>query len=150
MATETKKTTPASKKTGTKATTTTSTPSARKKKSVEKESLSASSVTVESEVETPEIQLTEEQIAAQKVALEEAIERGVAWFEEAQDAEAYEAMTEKEQTFSRLLDPMLWIMRESLITYTERENGCEECSGRVERDGNSLAVAVAEMMMGRM
>lgn len=96
------------------------------------------------------ISLTDEQIDAQESALTEAIAKGIEWFEFGQDEEQYNSMTEKEQTFTRLLDPMIWLMREAEITYKERKQDCEECKVRVERNGNSLAVAIAEMILGRM
>lgn len=70
------------------------------------------------------------------------------WFEFGQDEESFAGMTEKEQTFTRLLDPLVWIMRESLISYKERSEGCEECTKRVESRGNGLALTVADMMLG--
>jgi hypothetical protein len=71
-------------------------------------------------------------------------------FEYGQDGANYALMSEKEQTFTRLLDPLVWIMREALISYEERETGCEECTVRVESGNNGLAVATAELMLGRM
>jgi hypothetical protein len=140
------------KKTGTKVSTSkkTSTVSA---KSDETTSSTESSSTETLEINKPPLEpvkLTEEQIAAQKAALEEAIALGVEMFEFGQDEESYKGMTEKEQTFTRLLDPMIWIMREALISYEEREGGCEECTVRVESGNNGLAVATAELMLGRM
>ena len=108
---------------------------------------------VEAPVETVEvapISFTEEQIADQKATLEEGIAKGIEWFEFGQVEEQYNGMSEKEQTFTRLIDPMVWLMREALITYQEREEGCEECKVRVESGGNGLAVAIAEMMLGRL
>lgn len=101
-------------------------------------------------VEAEAVVLTEEQITAQKETLEEGIAKGIEWFEFGQNEEQYNGMTEKEQTFTRLLDPMVWLMRESLITYEERAEGCEDCKVRVESGGNGLAIAIAEMLLGRM
>lgn len=115
--------------------------------------MTESSVTVESSVEEtpgqPELPpLTEEEITAQAELLEAGIARGMEWFEEGKEEADFLAMTEKEQAFTRLLDPMVWIMRESLISYKERSEGCEECTARVERRENGLALAVAEMLVG--
>ena len=92
--------------------------------------------------------LTAEQLAYQEQSLKDGIELGVKWFAEAQDAEAYALMSEKEQTFSRLLDPLVWVMREALLTFEHED--CEDCRVRRESDGNSLGVSVAEMLLGRM
>lgn len=100
--------------------------------------------------ENQPILLTDEQIELQESALTDAIAKGMEWFEFGRDEEQYNSMTEKEQIFTRLLDPMIWLMREAEITYKERKDGCEECKVRVEGNGNSLAVAVAEMILGRM
>lgn len=116
-------------------------------------SLTESSATVESETpvqaEIPELPpLTEEQITAQKELLERGIARGMEWFEFGQDEEQYNSMTEKEQSFTRLLDPMVWMMREALISYQERTDGCEECTLRVEERGNGIQLAIAELLLG--
>jgi hypothetical protein len=96
------------------------------------------------------ISLTEEQIAEQHQALQDAISRGMEWFEFGSNEEQFNSMTEKEQTFTRLLDPMIWLMREAEISYKERSEGCEECKVRVEAGNNGLAVTVAEMILGKM
>lgn len=115
-------------------------------------SLSESSVTVDSETpvqdEIPELPpLTEEDITAQKELLERGIERGMEWFEFGQDAESFESMTVKEKSLTRLLDPMVWMMREALISYQERSEGCEECTKRVEERGNGIQLAIAELLL---
>jgi hypothetical protein len=100
------------------------------------------------EPELPELPpLTEEEITAQKELLEKGIELAVEWFEYGQDAEAFEAMSKKEQALTRLLDPMAWMMREALISYTERSEGCEECTVRVESRNNGLQLAIADMLL---
>ena len=120
-------------------------------------SLTESSVTVDSTVDStaeetpvqPELPpLTEEQIAEQKALLERGIARGMEWFEFGQDEEQYNSLTEKEQSFTRLLDPMVWMMREALISYQERAEGCEECTKRVEERGNGIQLAIAELLLG--
>lgn len=105
---------------------------------------SSGSVTVEG---PPAIQLTQEQVDAHAELLREGIARGVEWFEFGLDEEQYNSMTEKEQTFTRLLDPMIWLMRESLISYDHDD--CDECKVRRESGGNGLSVAIAEMLLGR-
>ena len=100
--------------------------------------------------ETPQIELpplTEDEITAQKELLERGIELGMKWFEFGQDEEQFKGMTEKEQVFTRLLDPMVWLMREAHISYVERADGCEDCTGRVERRENGLQLAIAEMLL---
>lgn len=94
-----------------------------------------------------ENRLTPEQLAEQEQTLRDGIERGMEWFEEAKDAEAYEAMSVKEKAFSRLLDPLVWSMREALITFEHED--CDECKNRRETGGNSYGVVVAEMLLGR-
>lgn len=94
----------------------------------------------------PEILFTEEQIAEHAQMLRTAIDLGLEWFEEAKDAEAFEAMTLKEQRFSQLLDPLIWSMREALITYEHED--CEECKVRRETGGNGYGLAVADMLLG--
>lgn len=118
-------------------------------------SLTESSVTVESSVETEETPvqaelppLTEEEITAQKELLEAGIARGMEWFEQGKGEADFAAMTEKEQSFTRLLDPIVWMMREALISYEERSTGCEECTKRVESRGNGIQLAMAEMLLG--
>ena len=139
------------KKTGTKASTPKKNSTSVKKEKTVSSTESSSTETLEINKPPLEpVKLTEEQIAAQKAVLEEAIALGVEMFEFGQDEESYKGMTEKEQTFTRLLDPMIWIMREALISYEEREGGCEECTVRVESGNNGLAVATAELMLGRM
>jgi hypothetical protein len=97
--------------------------------------------------EVEAIQLSPEQVEADRVLLEEAIAVAMEHFEFGKDEESFLGMTEKEQTFTRLLDPMAWIMREALITYEHED--CEECKLRRETGQNGLAVAVAAMIMGR-
>jgi len=107
--------------------------------------------TVES-VETEEavevVRLTEEQIASNKAALEDAIEVAIQQFTFGKDEDNFNGMTEKEQTYTRLLDPLVWIMREALITYEHED--CDECRERRETDANNLGVAIAEMILGRL
>lgn len=118
--------------------------------------MTESSATVDSTVEETPVQaeipelppLTEEQITAQKELLERGIARGMEWFEFGQDEEQYNSLTEKEQSFTRLLDPMVWMMREALISYQERAEGCEECTLRVEERGNGIQLAIAELLLG--
>lgn len=92
--------------------------------------------------------LTEEALKMQEDSLNEGIARALEWFEFGQDEEQYKSMTEKEQTFTRLIDPMIWIMREALITFEHQD--CDDCKKRRETGGNSLAVAISEMILGRM
>lgn len=95
-----------------------------------------------------ENRLTPEQVAEHEQLLRDGIARGVEWFEFGQDEEQYNGMTEKEQTFTRLLDPMIWSLREALITY--EHDDCDECKNRRETGGNSYALVIAEMLLGRM
>lgn len=114
-------------------------------------SLTASSATEEisvESVEAPELPpLTEEEITAQKELLERAISLGMEWFEDGKEEADFLAMTDKEQSFTRLLDPIVWMMREALISYEEREGGCEECTVRIEERGNGIQLAMAEMLL---
>jgi hypothetical protein len=114
---------------------------------VELETVEVAEVAEETPVQE-QILLTEEALKMQEDSLKEGIERALEWFEFGQDEESYKGMTEKEQTFTRLLDPMIWIMRESLITYEHED--CEDCKVRRESNGNSLAVAISEMILGKM
>ena len=95
-----------------------------------------------------ENRLTPEQVAANEQSLRDGIARGIEWFEFGQDEEQYKGMTEKEQTFTRLLDPMIWSMREALITY--EHDDCDECRNRRETGGNAYALVIADMLLGRM
>lgn len=97
-------------------------------------------------VEVP--RLSPEQVEANHKALEDAIEVAIQQFAYGQDEEAFNGMTEKEQVYTRLLDPLVWIMREALITYEHED--CEDCKLRRETDANNLGVAIAEMILGRM
>ena len=97
------------------------------------------------EPSTPEINYTPEQLAEQKELLERGIALGLEWFEEAKDAEAFEGFSRKEKAFSRLLDPMVWLMRDALITFEHED--CEECEVRRRTGGNGLGLAVAEMLL---
>ena len=125
--------------------------------SSEKQSLDSSTVTVtesgsSSSSEIPptfaeENRLTPEQLAEQEETLRAGIERGMEWFEEAKDADFYAGLTVKEKAFSRLLDPLVWSMREALVTFEHED--CEECKNRRETGGNSYGVVVAEMLLGR-
>jgi hypothetical protein len=101
---------------------------------------------VEEVIELP--RLTVEQIEANRRALEDAIEVAVQQFAFGQDEEQFNSMNPKEQTYTKLLDPLVWIMRESLVTYEHED--CEECRERRETDANNLGVAVAEMILGRL
>ena len=101
---------------------------------------------VQAEVEVP--RLSPEQVEANHKALEDAIEVAIQQFAYGQDEEAFNGMTEKEQVYTRLLDPLVWIMREALITYEHED--CEDCKLRRETDANNLGVAIAEMILGRM
>lgn len=113
------------------------------------EEISAESVESVESVEAPELPpLTEEQITAQKELLERGIALGMEWFEQGKDGADFALMSEKEQSFTRLLDPIVWMMREALISYEEREAGCEECTVRVETRGNGIQLAMAEMLLG--
>ena len=98
--------------------------------------------------EAPGISYSAEELAAQAEMLRSGIARGLEWFEFGQDAESYEGMTEKEQTFTRLLDPLVWIMRESLLSYEHED--CDDCRVRRENGGNGLALAIADMLLGKM
>lgn len=91
---------------------------------------------------------TPEQVAEHEQTIRDGIDRGVEWFEFAQVEENYLAMSEKEQVFSRLLDPLIWSMREALITYEHED--CDDCKKRRETGGNSYGLVVAEMLLGRM
>lgn len=92
--------------------------------------------------------LTPEQVEANHKALEDAIEVAIQQFTFGQDEENFKGMTEKEQVYTRLLDPLVWIMREALITYEHED--CDDCRERRETDANNLGVAIAEMILGRM
>lgn len=93
-----------------------------------------------------EVLLTQDVIDMQHEILTRGIARGVELFEFGLDDEQFASMTEKEQVFTRLLDPLLWVMRESIISYEHGD--CEDCKNRRERDGNSLGVAIAAMLIG--
>ena len=93
----------------------------------------------------PEIQYTPEQLVEQEALLNRGIERGTQWFEDAKEADSFSAMSRKEQAFSRLLDPMVWLMREALVTFEHKD--CEDCRVRRETGGNGLGVAIAEMLL---
>lgn len=101
----------------------------------------------EAETELEVIRLSPEQIDANRQALEDAIEVAVQQFIFGKDEENFNGMTEKEQVYTRLLDPLVWIMRESLITYEHED--CDECKERRETDANNLGIAIAEMILGR-
>lgn len=94
-----------------------------------------------------ENRLTPEQLAEQEETLRAGIERGMEWFEEAKDADFYAGLTVKEKAFSRLLDPLVWSMREALVTFEHED--CDECKNRRETGGNSYGLVVAEMLLGR-
>lgn len=98
--------------------------------------------------EVQAIQLSPEQVEADRKTLEEGIALALEQFEFGKDEESFNGMTEKEQTYTRLLDPMIWIMRESLITYEHED--CDECKVRRESGGNGLAVAIGAMILGRL
>lgn len=100
----------------------------------------------EEAVEVP--RLDPEQVEANHKILEEAIEYAVQQFVFGQDEENFVGMSEKEQAYTRLLDPMVWIMREALITYEHED--CEDCRERRETDANNLGIAIAQMILGRM
>ena len=109
-------------------------------------------VPVEAETETEEVQqevvrLTPEQVDANHKALEDAIELAIQQYSQAQDEEVFAGMSSVEQSYIKLLDPLVWIMRESLQTYEHLD--CEECIERRETDANNLAVDVAEKILGR-
>ena len=95
--------------------------------------------------EAPTIQYTAEQLEEQKALLERGIALGMEWFDEAKDGPTFERFSRKEQAFSRLLDPMVWVMRESLVTF--EHDDCEECKVRRETGGNGLGLAIAEMLL---
>lgn len=95
--------------------------------------------------DVPVIQYTAEELAVQKELLENGIARGMEWFEEAKDGDVFAGMSRKEQAFSRLLDPMVWLMREALVTF--EHDDCEECKVRRETGGNGLGLAIAEMLL---
>ena len=90
---------------------------------------------------------TEEEIAFQKEMLERGIEKSIEWFTYGQEAENFEAMSRKEKAFTRLLDPMVWLMKDGLIAYVEREDGCEECTMRINERQLGLPLALAEMVL---
>lgn len=100
------------------------------------------------EATVPVVIFTEEQIAEQRKLLETAIDYGVQWFEYAQDGANYALMSEKEQALSRLLDPLIWSMREALVTYEHED--CEDCKVRRETGGNGYGLAVADLLLGNM
>lgn len=98
--------------------------------------------------DSPAVLFTPEQLAEQEQTLRDGIALGVEWFEFAQVEINYLNMTEKEQTFSRLLDPLVWSMREALVTFEHED--CAECKVRRETGGNSYGLAVAELLLGRL
>lgn len=83
------------------------------------------------------------EIAKQKKLLEDAIELASGWFETDGSAEVFDTLEGKARTLALLLDPLIWTMREALITYEERETGCEECTARIDRWGNNFALTIA-------
>ena len=95
-------------------------------------------------METPEREpLTEEEIELQHQLLLEGIAKAESWFEEAKAPDAFASYSEKEKKLSRVLDPILWLLREANIAY---EHDCEECSARIQARGNGLALALADML----
>lgn len=93
------------------------------------------------------IRLTPEQVENNKAALEDAIEVAIQQFSHAQDEEVFAGMSDVEKSYIKLLDPLVWIMRESLQTYEHED--CDTCRERRETDANNLAVDVAEKILGR-
>lgn len=99
----------------------------------------------EAQTEAPSVNYTDEQLAEQKELLEKGIALGIQWFEDGRDGETFAGFSRKEQAFTRLLDPMLWLMREALVTFQHED--CEECEVRRRTGGNGLSLAIAEMML---
>lgn len=93
------------------------------------------------------VRLTPEQVADNEAAIEDAIELAIQQFSRAQDEEVFAAMSDVEKSYIKLLDPLVWILRESLQTYKHED--CDECRERRETDANNLAVDVAEKILGR-
>jgi hypothetical protein len=87
----------------------------------------------------------EEQVL-QAELLRSGIERGVSYVEAASVEGAFAEMSSTEQVFIQLLDPLIWLMRESLISYEHAD--CEDCAARVNSGGNGLALAIAGMLLG--
>ena len=102
---------------------------------------------VEEQEQIEIVRLTPEQVADNKAALEDAIEVAIQQFAQAQDAEFFEGLTPMEKSYIKLLDPLVWIMRESLQTYEHED--CDDCRERRETDANNLAIDVAEKILGR-
>lgn len=91
------------------------------------------------------VRLTPEQVLDNQTALEDAIELAIQQFVQGQDQDVFDAMSEKEKAYTRLLDPLVWVMREFLETYM---HDCADCIERRETDGNNLGVAIAEIILG--
>lgn len=87
--------------------------------------------------------LTDEEIEEQHQLLTKGISVAEAWFEEALTPGVFETMTDKEKKFSRVLDPLLWIMREAALSY---EHDCEDCRIRIQSRQNGLPLALADML----
>lgn len=87
--------------------------------------------------------LTPEEIEEQHQLLKSGISTAEKWFEEALTPGAFETYSTKEKKFSRVLDPILWLMREAAISY---EHECDACSDRIQARQNGLALALADML----
>lgn len=93
--------------------------------------------------------LTAEQIAEREALLRAGIAQAVEWFEAAQslEAEELEALGAEQLAYRKLLDPVIWLMREALVSYEHLD--CEECTlRRSDAGSNSLALALAGMVTG--
>lgn len=104
----------------------------------------------EQEQTEPEIEivrLTPEQVANNKAALEDAVEIAIQQFIHAQDEEVFAGLSDMEKAYIKLLDPLVWIMREALPSYEHED--CDACRDRRETDANNLSVSIAEMILGR-
>lgn len=85
----------------------------------------------------------EAEVAKQKKLLEDAIERAGEWFDGYNSAEVFETLEGPEKTLALLLDPLIWVMRDALVSYEEREQGCEDCTRKIDMWANNFALTIA-------
>lgn len=87
--------------------------------------------------------LTAEEVEEQHQLLLAGITVAEDWFKEALTPGAFEGYSDKEKKFSRVLDPILWLMREAALSY---EHECDDCSARIQARQNGLALTLADML----
>lgn len=87
--------------------------------------------------------LTPEEVEKQHQLLLSGIAVAEEWFNEALSPGNFESYSDKEKKLSRVLDPILWLMREAALSY---EHECEDCSARIQARQNGLALTLADML----